>query len=295
MLKYPCVAAFFAVIVATGDFSRANDAATVKIMTFNIRYNNRRDGADRWPARHDMAVALIRAQEVDFVGIQEALPDQTADLQKMLPEFHQFGRSREADATRGEAVPILYRHARWRIDKDEHGWFWLSDTPEKPGSNTWGGGSIRIVTWARFVDRKTDRGLYVFNTHLDNSSAAARQKGAMLLAKRIAERKRQEPVVVTGDFNAGEESAVVKIMTGRSPDSPVKLVDTFRALHAEAREVGTFHNFRGGVGGAKIDYIFATPGGKILAAEILRAHRKGRYPSDHYPVTAKIAFPVEGK
>lgn len=284
----------FTFVTLAADYNnvaRADDAMTVNVMTFNIRCSSAHDGVDRWPNRRAAAIEFIRGQKADFVDIQEALPDQAADLQKLLPEYQQLIRSREADPTRGEAGPILYRHERWQLDKEQQGWFWLSDTPEKPGSNTWGAACVRIATWARFIDRTTNRGVYVFNTHLDHISENARQKAALLIAQRIAARKLPEPVVVTGDFNAGETSAVVGILIGKTPGSPVKLVDTFRAVHPDAKEVGTFHAFRGGVTGDKIDYILASPGVKVVAAEIHHDNRNGRYPSDHFPVTAAIVFP----
>ena len=40
-----------------------------------------------------------------------------------------------------------------------------------------------------------------------------------------------------------------------------------------------------------IDFIFAPPWVKVLDAEILRDNEDGLYPSDHYPVTARLRFP----
>lgn len=280
---------------AAHDAARADERLTLKAMTFNIRLNNSGDGPNRWSERRDAAIGLIRRFQGDFVGIQEALPDQMNDLKKMLPEYRLLGRSREADAARGEATPILYRHERWRLDPKQSGWFWLSDTPQVPGSITWGNACTRMVVWGRFIEEKTGRGVVVYNTHFDHVSEPARQKSAALLARRIAERERPEPVVIMGDFNSGESSAAILHLTGRAAGSPVKLVDTFRALHPDEKEVKTYHGFRGGTAGEKIDFILASPGVKALSAEISHDRVAGgaRYPSDHYPVTAEMSFPAE--
>jgi endonuclease/exonuclease/phosphatase family metal-dependent hydrolase len=280
------------VMIAPWRVARAEDTLNVKIMTFNIRYDNPADGANRWALRRDLAADVIRRFDGDFVNLQEALPNQIADLLKMLPEYAWVGRSREADAKRGEAVPILYRTKRWRLDEKQQGTFWLSDTPQTAGSITWGNACPRVVTWGRFVDKKTGRPLCVYNTHLDNVSESSRQKSASLLARRIADREGREPVLVAGDFNSGESSVALAHLTGRAADSPVKLLDTFRAVHPKEKQVGTFHDFQGGVGGDKIDYLLASPGAKVRSAEIVRNHRKALYPSDHYPVTAEVAFPT---
>ncbi len=72
--------------------------------------------------------------------------------------------------------------------------------------------------------------------------------------------------------------------------NPVPLVDTFRLLHKEASEVGTFHGFKGDRSASKIDYIFAQPGVEVLRADILHDNKDNRYPSDHFPITAALRF-----
>lgn len=270
--------------------ARAADHMDVSVMTFNIRLNTPADGPNRWPHRSEMAADVIRRFDGDFVGLQEALPDQIADLLKMLPEYRLVGRSREADLTRGEASPILYRHERWRLDANQQGTFWLSDTPEEPGSITWGNACTRIVTWGRFVEVASGRGLYVYNTHFDHISEPSRQKSAKLLADRIAKRASPDPVIVTGDFNSGESSAGISYLLGKEPGSPIKLIDTFRVLHPDEKQVATFHAFKGGTKGDKIDYVLVLPTANLSSAEIVRDSRDGRYPSDHFPVTAKLIY-----
>jgi endonuclease/exonuclease/phosphatase family metal-dependent hydrolase len=98
-------------------------------------------------------------------------------------------------------------------------------------------------------------------------------------------------VLVSGDFNSGESSAALAYLTGRARRSPVKLIETFRAVHPAEKHVSTFHDFLGGDDGEKIDYLLASPGAKVDSAEIVREHRKKLYPSDHYPVTAEVSFP----
>ena len=270
--------------------AQTGEELDVKAMTFNIRNSAAADGPNRWQHRRDMAVELIRRFSEDFVGIQEALPDQVADLSKMLPEFRLIGRSREADSQRGEATPILYRHKRWKLDAKQHGTFWLSETPEVAGSSTWGNACRRIVTWGRFVEVDSGRGIYVYNTHFDHVSEPSRKKSAALLAKHITERALPEPVIVTGDLNSGESEPATSYLTGKTPGSPMRLVDTFRALHPNEKHANTAHGFQGGTTGRKIDYVLVLPEANVCTAEIVREHRDGRYPSDHYPVTAEVTF-----
>jgi endonuclease/exonuclease/phosphatase family metal-dependent hydrolase len=73
------------------------------------------------------------------------------------------------------------------------------------------------------------------------------------------------------------------------------LVDTFRVLHPDVKDVRTGHSFRGGRKGYKIDYVLAQPSAQVLEAQILYDNVDGRYPSDHYPVMARLGLPVAGK
>jgi endonuclease/exonuclease/phosphatase family metal-dependent hydrolase len=304
LLVFPWLA-----VASSATSAAAAEPLRLKVMTFNIRYDTPNDGVNQWNHRSDWAADLIRRTGADFVGIQEAVPSQRADLDRLLPEYHAVGISRGADPKKDEAVPIHFRADRWKIDPEQQGNFWLSDTPDKAGSITWGNACPRIVTWARFIENASGRAVYVYNTHFDHIAESARQKSAAMLADHIVHQLHADPVVVTGDLNSGEDGAAVKLLTGKSPSSPITLLDTFRAMHPDVKDVGTFHAFSGVPHGQmKIDYIFVTPGAKVLAAEIVREHRATpdskdyssdpiqenhgeRYPSDHFPVTAEIEIP----
>ncbi len=129
------------------------------------------------------------------------------------------------------------------------------------------------------MEEKTGRGVYVYNTHLDHLSEASRRKSAALLARRIAERGRPEPVHPDRRFQLRRVvRGASAYLTGKTPGSPIKLIDTFRELHPDEKQVGTYHGFRGGTKGQKIDYILVSPGTKVVSAEILRESHDGRLP-----------------
>jgi len=273
--------------------TRVVDGATLDVgtMSFNIRLSKVGDGPNAWEHRCKLVCQTIAQANCDFVGIQEAWPDQIAHLRVALPELHCLARSRDANPAGGEANPLLYRHERWRLDAKQHGTFWLSYTPDVPGSTTWWNICPRIVTWARFVEKKTGGAVYVYNTHFSHLSEPARRISAQVLAQRISRRSTQDPVIVTGDFNAGETSAAVRYLKGEIPRSPLRLIDTFRTVHPQATQAGTYNGFRGNTDGAKIDYILTLPSATVLHAAILRKCEDDRYPSDHFPVVARLRLP----
>ncbi len=274
------------------------DKPDLLVMTFNIRYGTAKDGENSWDRRKDCAVDVLRKHSPDVVGLQEALRSQIDDIRAALPEYAEIGVGRDDGKTGGEYSAILYKKDRLTVT--DSGTFWLSDTPEACGSITWGNNCTRVCTWGRFVPKSPGKAFYMFNTHLDHISQYSRERSAILLATRIRDRAQQDPIVLTGDFNVGEDNLVVKYFKGEQElriandgrsRNPVPLIDTFRSLHPDASEVGTFHSFKGTRSNAKIDYIFVLPGTKVLQTEILYDNKDGRYPSDHYPVRTAICLP----
>jgi len=257
-------------------------AAEWRVMSFNIRYGTAGDGPDAWPARCGMVNGLIRREAPDILGLQEALRFQLDELRAAMPEYAEVGVGRDDGREAGEYAAILFRVDRFQLL--DSGNFWLSDAPSVPGSRSWGNNVTRIATWARLRERATRRTVTIYNVHLDHESQHSRERGALLLLERIRARGNDDPVLVTGDFNAGEDNPAVAAMRAA-------FTDTHRALHPTDTLVGTFNGFRGTATGPKIDYIFASPGVEAIESRIERGHEDGRYPSDHFPVIVRVRVP----
>ena len=258
---------------------QAPASAPLTIMTFNIRYGTANDGPNRWELRRDHLIQVVKAHDPDVVGLQEALHFQIDEMLAAMPDYRIVGVGRTDGGQGGEYAAILYRASRLSVRRTET--FWLSDTPEIVKSNTWGAALERICTWALFDD-KQGRSFYTFNVHFDHISQPAREKSVGLLLTRIAARAPAAPVVVTGDFNTGESNPVTQAMLKG-------FRDTYRVAHPKETDVGTANAFKfGNTKGEKIDYIFVEPSTEVLSAAIDRASADGRYPSDHFPVIAKI-------
>jgi endonuclease/exonuclease/phosphatase family metal-dependent hydrolase len=253
--------------------------APLAVMSFNIRYGTANDGENRWELRREQLFDLLKAEQPDVIGLQEALHAQIEEILTAVPGYALIGVGRSDGKQAGEYAALLYKRARLTPAQSET--FWLSDTPTEVASKTWGNTIERICTWARFDD-KEGRPFYVYNVHLDHQSQPSRERSVALLLKTIEARRPTAPVVVTGDFNSGEQNPAALAMAPR-------FRDTYRVLNPTATEVGTFSGFRfGRTQGDKIDYVFVEPTAEVLRAEILRASRDGRYPSDHFPVVATV-------
>jgi endonuclease/exonuclease/phosphatase family metal-dependent hydrolase len=265
-------------------------AEPLTVMSFNIRYGTASDGENHWSRRRELLFDVVREQNADLIGVQEALAFQIDEILVAAPGYAVVGVGRDDGKAKGEFSAILFRRDRFRVA--DSGTFWFSDTPAVPGSKSWGNNITRISTWARFVDRDGSA-FWHFNLHLDHQSQPSRERSTELLLQRIMARTvPTEPVVVTGDFNVGEDNLAIKTLLSAKSGAAAPFLDTFRVRHPQATEVGTFNSFTFGKPGQdKIDYVLVQPGTDVLAAEIIRTSRNERYPSDHFPVVARITLP----
>lgn len=255
------------------------------VMSFNIRYGTAPDGANAWPERRALVLRVIEDFDPDVLGVQEALKFQVDAVASAVAHAGVVGVGRDDGAAAGEYAAILYDTTRF--DLLDHGTFWLSDSPELPGSMTWGNQFPRIVTWARLRDGRGET-FHVLNTHWDHESQNARERGARQIVEWLATHVPPgEPVLLMGDFNAGEDNPAFRVLLDASARG-VTLIDTFRALHPDASPVGTYHAFTGDRSGERIDAVLASPHWEIVDAAILDGAMNGRFPSDHFPVTATV-------
>lgn len=257
----------------------------VRVLTFNLRYITLEDLGDRmWTARRDDAAAVIRDDGADFIGVQEAFRVMIDDVKARVPDLGETGVGREDGKQKGEYSAILFREKVWELK--ESGTFWLSDTPEVPGSATWGNQVTRICSWGKFRHRAQGNEIFVYNAHFDHQSQPAREKGAALILQRIAARGSAAPAVFMGDLNAAPENGAITILK----KGPPALTDAWLTANptVAAAEAGTFHRFTGSRSMGRIDYIFTTPEWEVKEATILHPEKNGKFPSDHWPVRATL-------
>jgi endonuclease/exonuclease/phosphatase family metal-dependent hydrolase len=280
----------FSIFCCTDNRNEISEYIDIRIMSFNIRYGTASDGENQWDHRKDLVFNVIRQYSPDVLGLQEALRFQIDEIRKIFPEYGEIGEGRHG-GTEGEYSPILYRIEKFGVDESKT--FWLSDTPEIPSTH-WGNSIFRICTWGRLIDRQSEIAFYMYNTHLDHQSQPSREMSVQLIIDVIKNRKQKDPFALAGDFNAGEENRAILYVKGKrkvKDQSPLTAVDSFRLLYPAEKNVGTFNGFKGITTGEKIDYIFVTPGTNTLEASIVRTEKDGRFPSDHFPVTAMIRIP----
>ncbi len=263
----------------------------LRIMTYNIRYDDQRDTPGSWSQRKEQVVGLLRYHHPDIIGTQEGLKHQLEYIQDHLEGYERFGEGRRG-GDEGEFSAIFYQTDRFAVLR--HQTFWLSETPDKTGSKGWDAALPRIVTWGLLRDEQTGREFYIFNTHFDHVGDTARLESAGLLLQKIDEITNNSNIIVTGDFNFEEVSRPYRLLTGHGKHTgSTKLLDTYYySEHSPHGPNATFSGFkvRPEQLNRRIDYIFVHPGAslKVLQHATLTDFSGGRFPSDHLPVVVDI-------
>jgi endonuclease/exonuclease/phosphatase family metal-dependent hydrolase len=261
----------------------------LRVMTFNIRYATAADGENAWDKRKDFVVEVIRGFDPDLLGTQEVLAAQADFLAMKLSGYAVVGVGRDDGQRRGEFSAAFYKSSRFKAL--DSGTFWLSETPDVPGSKSWDSSLPRVATWVKLRDTAGgDRELCFLNTHWDHRGNHARIESASIIRRWLAAHAPTMPAIVTGDFNVTEEHQAYREIISDSGDGR-PLRDLYRQAHPERHpEEATFNGFRGTRQGRRIDFVLGTAEFRVSEADILRASRDGRYPSDHYPVTAVLSL-----
>ena len=174
----------------------------MKIVTFNIRLDWGRDGANNFSFRKDFILRKLLREKPDIICFQEVLPHVAAWLKESLPEYDIVGCPRSA-LLDDEQTCVAYRRSGFGLLRMEA--FWLSPTPNVPGSRyDVQSPCPRICTEVILQELSRGTVFRLLNTHLDHEGQPAR----MLAVEQILEKLRTEtffpgiPVLLTGDMNA---------------------------------------------------------------------------------------------
>ncbi len=308
---------FFALIVASLQIS----AQQMLVGSYNIRYKNANDSinGEVWTKRCQVICDQVNFMAPDLFGAQEVLWGQLQDMLAQLDGYDYIGIGRDDGKRGGEHESIFYKKDKFQLL--DHGDFWLSETPEKPGLG-WDAACIRICTWGKFAVKEGERrhGLfnrrkskgkvfYFFNLHMDHVGVVARREAAKLVVAKVREIAQGAPVFITGDFNVDQNDEIYTIFTESG-----LLKDTFDAARIRFAENGTFNAFKTNYfTTSRIDHVFVSPvttveaygvftnsywtpdedpDNTIKASDAPQQISFDTYirhnPSDHYPVFVRI-------
>jgi len=285
------IAVYFSLLLGLfliSECSGKRDSDRLKVMTFNIRYDNPRDSLNAWPNRAAMASDFLNSEKPDLIGMQEVLVHQYDYFDSVLTGYGSVGVGRSDGGRGGEMNPVFYNKDRFDLVRTKT--FWLSPTPEVEGSQAWGAGLPRIVTWIELAEKKSHDHFYFFNTHFAHDSDSARVMSSSLLLQQVDSIAGEYPFVITGDFNQLPDSKGYSVLTGPFESVPL-LIDAYTI--SENRPEGpvyTFNGFSDRIGSGRIDFIFVKSGMKVYDHTTYVRKEGGVYISDHWPVMAVVGL-----
>ncbi len=273
----------------------AQDETTdgVKVMTFNIRYDNPSDGDNQWSNRTTFVADVIHNSAASIVGIQEGLHHQVATLDSLLPSYSYVGVGRDDGATEGEYTAIYVDTTQFEII--EEATFWLSESPDRP-SVGWDASMERIATYAILFPRPSSSlpstPFLVVNAHFDHRGELSRTQSAFLIQAKVEELRHfgameSIPALVMGDFNASPSSDAIEVFRSF-------LNDSYHAtMSPPIGPVATYNGFKVQPGGyqdpdGRIDYIFTSDEFSVQTYAAIDEIRDGRYVSDHFPILVGV-------
>ena len=287
-------------------------AQNLFVGTYNIRNNSPNgdvENGNGWDRRVSVISGQINFEQPDIFGTQEVLYEQLTDLEKYLPDYGHIGVGRDDGIHDGEHELIWYRKDRLQLL--DNGDFWLAEVTDRPTIG-WDACCERICSWGKFKVKgeKKAKTFFYFNLHMDHIGSIARRESAKLVVKKIVEIAKGAPVILTGDFNTGQDDETYKIFTESG-----LLKDSYVAAKHRFAENGTFNCFDPAFHtNSRIDHIFVSPAttvhnyavmtncywteipnekeqeGRDAPKEIRFKRYQQRCPSDHFPIWAKITL-----
>ncbi|WP_295771124.1 endonuclease/exonuclease/phosphatase family protein [uncultured Mucilaginibacter sp.] len=271
----------FAIFAFAGLVAKAQQ---LTVASYNLRFDTKNDTGNLWKDRAPVVANLIRFHDFDVFGTQEALENQLADITKTLPQYQRYGVGRDDGKEKGEHSAIFFKKDKFKLLAK--GDFWLSQTPQKPSLGWDARCCNRLCSWVYLQDVGSGKKFYFFNVHYDHEGKVAREESSKLILQQIKSIAGNSNVILTGDFNGDHTSTWYQ----RIADSKL-LEDTYRKVQFPYVNNGTYNGFGSNLESMEIiDHIFTSPAVKVKSWGVLTDSYQGKYPSDHFPVEAKITM-----
>lgn len=290
--------------------------ACLSVMSFNIDGRQSVRGEQhQWASRVQSVLGTLKTYRTDVIVCQEAQSGNLDELQPVLSEYELYRGL--ATVEREPSSFATYNPIVWRsrkLERLEAGAFYLSKTPGG-WSKDWDSMSVRGATWVLLQSPATGREFVVVNTHLDHVGRQARRESSKLIIDYVDRLCQQRgcPVILMGDFNSRAwappnecptDYTAPVIPEALPPGGEVHAIYMERGFKDSYREAGfddkldmnTYHDYYGPrfpPAALRIDWILYRTRGCDLTLRgyrTIRDEQEGRFPSDHYPITAEFTL-----
>lgn len=269
----------------------AVSCSTLRVATFNnqIGFPDEKNEPAKWANRVELVQKLLWEEDFDIVGMQEPMWYQCKDMERFLPQYDWVGRSVYGPVENGKYHynPIFYKKDKFELL--DWGGFWFSDTPDEPGSMSWGNTTPRMCTWAHFKEKKTGKEFFHFNMHYDHRAVNSMNNSSKLMLAKLKEIAGDKPAFFTGDYNSYDDSEAYRILAESG-----EVIDSYTiAGKTEGLNIASWNNYKPIWHTEEmhnLDHVFVTPGTKVKSWRLITTTYDGKYPSDHFPIVIEWKF-----
>ncbi len=266
------------------------EGAEFRVMSYNIMAQWPTWGGDYMPIcqRFEGYKGVIDAYSPDVAGIQEVSDEWSELLPEKYGDTYEFVNRRTPDDKFYNLSTIIYKKDKFDVVASGLQYFAFS-----------GPNKIRLVDWAIFKDKTTEKKFAFFNTHWcfykealqDAERIWHARENSVIIRSIMAKYPDVKYAFSTADYNTLAEHPIAVEFRKNA-----QLIDSFDV----ADEAGTLMNRAGGcsspgvnregfTGGGRIDNIYITPNMKILRYETVLWNGV-EHVSDHSPKYADIVL-----
>lgn len=229
-------------------------APHITVLTYNVNWGG---------ARPDLAAEIIRRSSADIVCLQETTPEWEEYLRRALERDYSFAEFRNSKGRMGGGLGFLAKVPARQVAyiPSDTGWFdgWIMKFETAIGP-------VQLLN-VHLRPPVSDRGSWVsgyFNTRDDR---------LLEVEAFYAKREPQTPLLVLGDFNDGESSAVARWLENKGMVNSLPQFDRHTPTWEWQTSIITLKR--------RMDHIFHSPELDCSSARVIAAGA-----SDHFPVEA---------
>lgn len=253
----------------------------LNVISVNIRFNNPQDGANAWPHRKTYLADTLKQHSPLIIATQEGRLDQLEELASELSDFELVAPHREWISERMYPSFFLKKNTFKVLNSFDK---WLSETPNVPASKSFDSTFPRLFTGMviKFIDSQKE--LLVVNTHFDHIKTYTRVGQAKVLCQEVGKiLLPHQHLILLGDYNDSPSSEPRAVIKSSFP----QLYDAWEKFNSV--EETSHHGFNSEINaGSRIDWILVDKRIETTEAFLDKSHQGELYPSDHYPVIAKL-------
>lgn len=248
----------------------------IKIVSLNVLTASNAQ-VNKQAEREPRIVSFVEKYQPDSIGVQECEIFWRMRLDNVLT-----GYERAQEITAVTKNYIYYRTAKLKVI--DSGVFWLSETPDV-SSQGFGSKYYISCCWAIFESLENGSRYVHMNTHLDVNSNVTRESELTLLLPRVINFINEGyAVVLTGDFNSGEETAVYKAVTEAGLASSRYLTPNTSSMPTFNGLIDDASKYKG-----PIDYCFVNNEVSVSLYNVIDKHDNG-FLSDHNALYVEITI-----